>query len=231
MIFGGLRKLTLLDFPTKTACTLFTKGCNYRCPFCHNASLVTHTEDAEQIDSAEVIAFLKKRIGVLDGVAITGGEPLMYNELYDFIKEVKSLGFLVKLDTNGSFPDRLKRLIDDGLLNYVAMDIKNSRELYDVTIGVTGMLAKVEQSIEILKNSSIDYEFRTTVVNEFHDPSVFADIAQWLQGAKHYYLQVFTDSGDLIGKGMHAMSKDDMLLSLNNAKKYIPQAEIRGDMK
>lgn len=227
MTFGGLQKLTLLDFPGMTACILFTKGCNFRCPFCHNASLVTHVADAEDISQDEIMRFLKKRVGLLDGVAITGGEPLMHQSIYSFIAEVRALGYKVKLDTNGSYPDRLKRLIDDGMLDYVAMDIKNSPQKYDVTAGAGGFYAEVKHSIDIIMHSGVRYEFRTTVVDELHDTSDFDAIGAITKGAANYYLQTYKDTGDIITSGLHAMSEDRMNECLTVLKKYVPQALLR----
>ena len=159
-IFAGLQKLTLLDFPGKVACTLFTKGCNFRCPFCHNASLVVRTEEQRMYDNAEILAFLKKRVGILDGVAITGGEPTLMSGLYDFIKSVKEMGYAVKLDTNGTRPEVLKKLVLDGLVDYVAMDIKNSPEKYAYTCGLPSNydLSKIEESIRFLMDGHVDFK-------------------------------------------------------------------------
>ncbi len=211
MIFGGFQKLTLLDFPGVVACTLFTKGCNFRCPFCHNALLVTQIEESASYSEEEILAFLKKRQGVLEGVCITGGEPLLHPELEGFIAQVKALGYKVKLDTNGSFPHRLKALVAKGLLDYVAMDIKNCFEKYPLTAGLRGgpeegkttaLLADVEESIDFLLTGSIPYEFRTTVAKELHTVEDIARIADRIRGAERYFLQNFSDSGNIIGGGL-----------------------------
>ena len=182
------QKLTLLDYPSKTAATVFTHGCNFRCPFCHNASLVERPAEAE-IDETEFFAFLEKRKGLLDGVCITGGEPLLQPDIADFIAEIKRMGFLVKLDTNGSFPDKLEALLTSGNVDYVAMDIKNSPEKYGETVGLaTPPLDKIRASVELLKNGAIDYEFRTTAVKEFHTESDFLAIGKWLAGDSRYYI-------------------------------------------
>ncbi len=227
MTFKGFQKLTLLDFPGRVACTLFTDGCNFRCPFCHNASLVTDIDDNEGFSDTEVLSYLKKRTGILDGVCITGGEPLLHPELTEFIKSVKDLGFKVKLDTNGSLPDRLKVLAGEGLLDYVAMDIKNSPEKYAETAGVTETSA-VWESVDFLLEGNIDYEFRTTIVAEFHTVSDIEKIAKRIMGAKRYFLQGFVDSGNLIGENLHPHDYEIVKNMLQIARKYIKTAELRG---
>ena len=206
MIIKGFAKLTLLDYPGRVACTVFTGGCNFRCPFCHNASLAIRAREVDTIPESEVFELLKKRKGILDGVCITGGEPLLFgDELYDFIIEIKKLGYAVKLDTNGSFPERLAALIEAGLVDKVAMDIKNSPEKYALTAGVENFdIASILKSVELLKSSGVDYEFRTTVVKELHSASDFEAIGKMIEGAKAYFLQSFVDSGDLIGEGLSA---------------------------
>ena len=225
MRIGGLQKLTLLDFPGHVACTVFLQGCNFRCPFCHNASLVLGTD---VISEDEVLRFLKKRQGLLDGVAITGGEPLLYKGLDALLEKIKALGYRVKLDTNGSFPDRLRHLIDRQLVDYVAMDIKNSREKYALTAGADGMLPAVEESVSLLLQGLVPYEFRTTVVDELHEPEDFSAIGRWLFGAQAYFLQAFVDSGNLLGAGMHAASKEKMELCRAEAAKHLSNVQIRG---
>ena len=230
MLIKGLQKLTLLDFPDKMACTVFTFGCNFRCPFCHNASLATRAGEVDTIPEDEIFDLLRKRKGVLDGVCITGGEPLLYgDDLKDFIIKIKELGYAVKLDTNGSFPKRLRALIEADLIDKVAMDIKNSPEKYGLTSGVENFdMSPILESIELLKSSGIDYEFRTTVVNELHSASDFEEIGKMIAGAKAYYLQSFVDSGDLIGEGLSAPSKEDMEAYRKIAEKYVPNTQIRG---
>lgn len=229
MQFSGFQKLTLLDFPEKTACTLFTAGCNFRCPFCHNAGLVTHIDNTNFFTEEYVLDYLKKRQGILDGVCITGGEPLMHKELPDFIKKVKDLGYLVKLDTNGSYPERLEELINSGLIDYVAMDIKNCREKYAVTADCDEeLLANVERSVEILKRGAVPYEFRTTVVKEYHEPDDIKKIAEWICGADKYFLQNFIDSGDLIKNNLSAHTRETLEFMRFLAQDIIPKVEIRG---
>ncbi len=229
MQFSGFQKLTLLDYPEKTACTLFTAGCNFRCPFCHNAALVTHIDNSNYFTEEYVLDYLKKRKGILDGVCITGGEPLMHKDLPEFIKKVKELGYLVKLDTNGSYPERLERLIDSGLIDYVAMDIKNSKEKYPLTAECSNDdLHNVEKSVEILKQGKIDYEFRTTVVKEYHEVDDIKKIAEWIKGAPKYFLQNFIDSGDIIKNNLSAHSRETLDLMRSAAQDIIPKIEIRG---
>ncbi len=225
MKLGGLQKLTLLDFPQKVACTVFTPGCNFRCPFCHNASLVLSEDDEFSVD--EFFSFLKKRQGLLEGVCITGGEPLLQKDIEDFIREIKNLGFLVKLDTNGSFPEKLSKLLP--LLDYVAMDIKNSPKKYLITAGVDyDILDKVNQSIQILRSSCTEYEFRTTVTKELHSIEDFDQIGIWLEGVPRYYLQAFIDSGNILSQNISAATVEDMQKYLATVQQYIPAAKLRG---
>ena len=225
MQLGGLQKMTLLDFPGKVACTVFLQGCNFRCPFCHNPPLLT---GQGQISEEEFFSFLKKRSGLLDGVAVTGGEPLMQPELPHFLEEIKRLGFSVKLDSNGSYPTQLKQLLQNGLIDYVAMDIKNSPEKYELTAGAKGILPAVEQSAWILMEGSVPYEFRTTVVKELHEASDFHAIGQWLKGARAYYLQCFVDSGDILSPDLHAPTQAELENYLAIAKEYIVNTHLRG---
>ncbi len=228
MKIGGLQKLTLLDFPGRCACTVFTVGCNLRCPFCHNASLVTG-EPPSLIDEQEVFALLQKRKGVLDGVCLTGGEPLLQPDLPGFIRRVRDLGFAVKLDTNGTLPDRLRALLEEGLLDYVAMDIKNAPERYAETVGVPGFDVKnIEQSMRILQNGNVPFEFRTTVVRELHDPKDFQKIAEWIGDDVPYFLQQFVDSGALLEDGFSAYSKAEMEAFLPLVAPKVPRVAIRG---
>ncbi len=212
MIFGGFQKLTLLDFPGVVACTLFTKGCNFLCPFCHNAPLVTRPKEAESFSQEEILAFLKKRQGVLEGVCVTGGEPLLHTDLPAFLRQVKDLGYKIKLDTNGSFPKRLKDLAAQGLLDYVAMDIKNALEKYPLTAGTSSVnIQDIEESIEFLLLGTLPYEFRTTVVKELHSVSDIAAIGQRIRGAEKYFLQNFSDRGSLIASGLSPHDEKTLL--------------------
>lgn len=229
MKFYGLQKLTLLDYPQKTACTIFTGGCNFRCPFCHNALLVTEIDNSKTYSEEYILEFLSKRTGLLDGVCITGGEPLMHRDIADFIRKVKDMGYKVKLDTNGTFPEMLEMLVSRKLVDYVAMDIKNCKEKYAETAGVDGInLSDIEKSINILKTSDIDYEFRTTVVKEFHTEEDIRSIAEWIQGAKRYFLQNFEDSGNLIGHNMCAVSKEVLEGMKTAAKAFVENTQTRG---
>ncbi len=229
MIFHGLQKMTLLDFPGKVACTVFTGGCNFRCPFCHNALLVTKLKESEIYSEDEIVSFLKTRTGLLDGVAVTGGEPLINDDIFGFMKKVKDMGYSVKLDTNGSFPQRLKKAVEDGIVDYVAMGIKNSKELYSQTAGLSFFDIKpIEESVDFLLNCGIEYEFRTTVVNGFHTVESIDSASRWIKGAKRYFLQNFIDSGDLIGSDITGVSPETMNKMKDAAKLYIPNVELRG---
>lgn len=221
--------MTMLDFPGRVACTVFTAGCNFRCPFCHNSSLVTKINAADAYAEEDILAYLKKRRGILDGVAITGGEPLLTDGIFDFMRRIRSLGLEIKLDTNGSFPQRLRSVISEGLVSYVAMDIKNSRAKYPLTAGVSTLdLAPIEESVELLLGGAVDYEFRTTVVKELHTPEDMEDIGRWIRGARRYYLQNFVDSGELISDGLHPHSAENMKELQNIASKFVEKAEMRG---
>ena len=218
MKIGGLSKTTLLDYPQHVAATIFTEGCNFRCPFCHNAGLLgggkadeTDTAyEAEEVQQApysveQVLAFLQKRKGILQGVCITGGEPTLQSDLPAFIRSIKQLGYLVKLDTNGYQPEVLRRLLQEGLLDYIAMDVKNSREKYGITVGKrdldTGM---IHESIGLIRTSGINYEFRTTIVAELHTREDLLAIGRWLQGSRAYYLQSYRDNENVLCQGYHA---------------------------
>lgn len=229
MIIYGLQKLSLLDYPGKTACTVFTGGCNFRCPYCHNASLVVGLNEVEPIDYDEFFAFLNKRKNILDGVCITGGEPLLQPDIEDFIQEIKLLGYSVKLDTNGSFPDKLKHLIDEKLIDYVAMDIKNSPAKYSVTAGISEQVfSKINKSVELLLSNAVDYEFRTTVVKELHSKEDFVSVGEWIKGAKRYFIQSFIDSGDILGGTFSAYSKSELEAIRDLMLSYVKETHIRG---
>lgn len=227
MKIGGLMKLTLLDYPEKVACTVFTVGCNFRCPFCHNASLVQQ-RDCQQLTPEQVLEFLSKRKNVLEGMCLTGGEPLIHNGVDDFLLKVKQLGYKIKLDTNGAFPQQLAKLIDQGLVDYVAMDVKNCLQLYNQTAGCNVDLQSIKLSVEILKQGKVDYEFRTTVTQNFHSSQAMAELAQWLTGAKRYFLQKFVDSGDLLNNSISGVDDDTMRKYLKIVQQYIPTAQLRG---
>ena len=228
MIIKGLQKTTLLDFPEKLACTVFTGGCNFRCPFCHNASLVINSGEIEEISEEEFFYYISKRKGILDGVCITGGEPLLNSDIIDFIKKIRSMGLLIKLDTNGSFPDKLELLLNEELLDYVAMDIKNSKEKYAITSGIAEYPAEIEKSIDIIIEKAPNYEFRTTVVRELHNTQDIVSIATHIKNAKKYFLQNYVDSGDTISKGFSAYSAAEMIEILENTRKILPITVLRG---
>ena len=230
MFLSGLQKLTLLDYPGKVACTVFTAGCNFRCPFCHNAGLVLPERLFQDVTEEEIMAFLKKRTGILDGVAVTGGEPLLHKELPAFLRQIKDLGYLVKLDTNGSFPDRLETLLSEGLVDRVAMDIKNSPDLYAKTAGIAHLdLTNIESSKNLLLSGSVEVEFRTTVVKGLHSRESLIEAAKWIAGAKEYYLQQFKDSGDVIAiSGLSAYDEKEMHALADAVKPYVPGVQVRG---
>lgn len=230
MLVSGLQKLTLLDYPGKVACTVFTGGCNFRCPFCHNSALVLPDQLAHDSSAEQVLAFLRKRVGVLDGVAVTGGEPLLHPDIADFLKEIKAMGFLVKLDTNGSFPDRLIGIVEAGLADRVAMDIKNAPALYAKTVGLERFdLAGVTKSKDFLLEGRVDYEFRTTVVRGLHTEESLLAAAEWIRGAREYYLQQYKDSGAILdAEGLGAFDADEMHRLADAVREIIPTVEVRG---
>ena len=229
MKFGGLQKLTLLDYPEHVACTLFTIGCNLRCPFCHNLSLVVANFDRlEQITEEEMLSFLRKRSNVLEGVCITGGEPLLQAGITEFIKQVKEMGYKVKLDTNGTYPEKLVQLVEANLVDYVAMDIKNSKYMYNKTSGCVVEMEDICKSVEFLKSGAVDYEFRTTVTGTFHTDKSIEEAAQWLQGAKRWCLQQFVDSGELVDSRVVGVDAETLARFQQIAQKYVPNTQLRG---
>ena len=223
----GYQKLTLLDFPGKTACTVFTGGCNLRCPFCHNAGLV-RTPLAQDNATAEVMEYLQKRRGILDGVCVTGGEPLLQPDLADFLRDVRNLGYAVKLDTNGSLPDKLADILAQGLVDYVAMDIKSSPQGYALATGADIDPAVFARSVQVLRESGIPHEFRTTAVGGIHTPEDFVEIGRWLGDVPAYFIQRFVDSGQLLGEGFHPFSIEEMEHLLTTVREFIPAAQLRG---
>lgn len=229
MHISGIQKLTLLDYPGKLACTIFTDGCNFRCPFCHNASLVLPDREKQRIDGNELLSFLKKRQGILEGVAVTGGEPTLQPDLEDFLAKVKALGYKIKLDTNGTRPDVLLRIIENGLADMIAMDIKNSPEGYSAATGCAVDMQSLERSKELLLLGKTEYEFRTTVVRGIHTKESLMSAAKWIKGAERYYLQQFKDSGDLIlPEGLSAFDENEMHELCEAVREIIPTAELRG---
>lgn len=229
MVISGLQKLTLLDYPGHTACTVFTPGCNWRCPFCHNAVLVLRPDEQPVMDEQEIFAFLGKRKGLLDGVAVTGGEPTLQKDLPDFLRRLKDMGFAVKLDTNGTHPAMLRAILSEGLADYVAMDIKAGRENYpSVTGTLRPGLEAVEESAALLMEGRTDFEFRTTVVRQLHTLEDFQDIASWLAGEEKYFLQAFKDSGDILAGDYSAYPREKMEEFRAAVLPFIPRTEIRG---
>lgn len=230
MFISGLQKLTLLDYPGHVACTVFTGGCNFRCPFCHNAPLVLPERLAQDTDEEQVLGFLKKRVGVLDGVAITGGEPLLHRDIGDFLGKVKALGYKVKLDTNGSFPDLLMALVEAGLVDRVAMDIKNAPALYARTVGTDKLdMAAIGRSKDFLLSGAVDYEFRTTVVRGLHTLESLREAAEWIRGAREYYLQQFKDSGNVLDiNGLGAFDEKEMHALAGGLRGIVPSVRVRG---
>lgn len=229
MNISGFQKMTLLDYPGKVACTLFTAGCNFRCPFCHNASLVTHIDNEINFSEREVLTYLEKRKGLIDGVCITGGEPLLQPDIAEFIGKIKELGYAVKLDTNGSFPEKLAELVNASLVDYVAMDIKNSKQKYAETSGIPNLkIDDIEKSVAFLMENRVDFEFRTTVVKQFHTEQDIADIAEWIKGAPRYFLQNFVDSGDLISDSLSAVTPSVLCNMQQIAARFVGNTEIRG---
>lgn len=231
MHIAGLQKLTLLDYPGQVACTVFTSGCNFRCPFCHNAPLVLPGITVlPRMDEEQVLSFLKKRQGVLDGVAVTGGEPLIHKDIGAFLDKVRALGYKIKLDTNGSFPDRLKELVEAKRIDRVAMDIKNAPALYRDTAGVDELdMAAIEESKNYLLTGVIDYEFRTTVVKGLHSKESLIDAAKWISGAKEYYLQQFKDSGSVLAlDGLSAYDEREMHALAEAVAPWVPSVQVRG---
>ena len=228
MLIHGLQKMTLLDFPGRVACTVFLGGCDFRCPFCHNFELATG-EAKPVMDDAELLSFLRKRQGLLDGVAITGGEPCLNPALPDLLAQIRELGFQTKLDTNGYHPALLARIVEAGLADYIAMDIKNSPEKYARTCGVERVdLGPIEESIAILKDAAPDYEFRTTVVAELHEPSDFHAMGKLIEGAKRYFLQGFTDRDTVPFDGFSAPTQDVLESYAEIARAYVPDTQLRG---
>lgn len=230
MKIGGFQKLTLLDYPGQMACIVFTKGCNFRCPFCQNAGLVLPEQWENDISEDLIFSYLQKRKGLLEGVVITGGEPLIWPDLPDFLYRVRRQGYRIKLDTNGSFPKRLKAVLDLGLIDYAAMDIKQAPEQYETACGVPGkeIISLVSQSLQILNASGIPFELRTTVVKGIHSIDSMAALAEWLSSPAPYYLQPYADSGHIISpKGLSCFSETELEEMLSAVQQYCPSAALR----
>lgn len=225
----GLNKTTLLDYPGHVAATVFLGNCNFRCPFCQNGVLVLRPESQPVINRAEVLEFLNKRKGVLTGVCITGGEPTLNEGLADFLREIKDIGYLVKLDTNGYRPEAVHRLLAEGLLDYIAMDIKNSMERYGETVGRPCVdVGRVRKTIGLLMESGIAYEFRTTVIKELHGEKEMAAIGREIEGAEHYFLQNYQESEGVIIPGFHAYGREEMERLAECVRPYVENVGLRG---
>ena len=229
MVISGMQKLTLLDYPSKTACLLFTQGCNFRCPFCHNSGLLENENPTELITEDEVFKYLKKRQGILDGVCISGGEPLLQQDIEEFIIKIKDLGFSIKLDTNGSCPGVLKKLIDNKLVDYVAMDIKDDFISYEKAAGIQKInIDNIKKSIEIVENSNIEYEFRTTVVKEIHDYNHLERICEYISPNAKYYIQNYQECDSVLSKGLSSFGEDEIKNIVEKLKVTYPNVMIRG---
>ena len=228
MKIHGLMKMTLLDFPGQVACTVFLGGCDMRCPFCHNSELL-NMNAPEEMDENGLYEFLGKRKGLLDGVVFTGGEPLLRKELPEVMAKIREMGFKIKLDTNGNHPDRLKDIVGAGLVDYVAMDIKNSPEKYGITIGIPDFdITRVKESVEFLLSGKVPYEFRTTVLKQFHDEESMKRIGEWICGAERYFIQEFVDRETVKYSGLEACSKEQMDTFLEIVKPSVKEAALRG---
>lgn len=225
----GLQKTTLVDYPGHVATTLFTGGCNFRCPYCHNGDLVIGLEDIEPYAMEDIFSHLQKRKAVLDGVVISGGEPTLQADLPDFIRQIKELGYLVKLDTNGTNPAMLRSLVEEGLVDYVAMDIKHSRAKYaNISHAADDSLESIAASVDYLKEGHVDYEFRTTLCKELHKETDMTAIGLWLMGAKAYYLQPYKESEQVIQPGFHPHDAATLESFVHILSAFIPKVEIRG---
>lgn len=229
MDIHGFAKTTLLDYPKHVAATVFFGGCNFRCPFCHNGDLVLTPGQIPVIPEEEVLAYLKKRQGILEGVCITGGEPTLQPDLETFIRKIKDLGYLVKLDTNGYRPEVLSSLLEKNLLDYVAMDLKNSKEKYALTVAKPGFdITKIEASVNLLMTGHIPYEFRTTVVKQLHTLEDMKKIGEWITGADGYFLQNYRDTEKVISPGFSECSKEELLEMQALLRSFVPNTQIRG---
>ncbi|MDK2808522.1 MAG: pyruvate formate lyase activating enzyme [Clostridiales bacterium] len=230
MKIAGLQKTSLLDYPDQICATVFTMGCNFRCPFCHNASLALPNKSSDLLGEQEIFAFLEKRKGLLDAVCVTGGEPLLQLDIEAFLSDIKKMGYLIKLDTNGSFPNQMISLVERGLVDYVAMDIKNTLEKYPVTAGGTQVdVASIQESVSYLKREQVSFEFRTTVIRELHNQEDFSVIGEWLARTKHYYLQMYVESPDIIAPGLHAHTREEMEAFAAILANYSIGAKLRGE--
>ena len=232
MIIAGLQKMTITDFPENVACILFLKGCNFRCPYCHNSELIDYKIDDNYILKEEVFDFLKKRQGILDGVVISGGEPTVNKDLPKLIKEIRDLGFKIKLDTNGTNPQMLKELLEDGLIDYVAMDIKNVQTKYLETAGLSEknvqILENVQKSIDILKKTKVDHEFRTTIMKNYHNIEDLEEINKLIGKDEKYFIQNFEDSEYVLDHNIEPFSEKELKEIKNKLTKNFQKTSVRG---
>ena len=226
MKIAGFQKLTLLDYPSKVACIIFTQGCNYKCPYCQNSGLIDHSNE-DLIDEEEIFKYLDKIKGIIDGIVISGGEPTIQKDLKTFMKKVKDLGFLVKLDTNGSNPNLVEEIINEGLVDYIAMDIKNVLKLYKDVTDVTPNVENLKRSIELIKNSPIEHEFRTTIIKNIHDIDKILEICSYVEGEK-MFLQNFVRSENVLGEYLEPFSEAELVEIDNILKEKSPTVKIRG---
>lgn len=228
MIIHGIQKMTLVDFPGKVGTILFTGSCNFRCPFCQNAALVLHPDSEPAIPDDEIFSYLRKRKGMIDGVVITGGEPTLQRDLLEYMRRIKDLGYAVKLDTNGYRPDVMRKAVEEGLADYIAMDIKNSIGKYGLTAGIANFdISPILESISYLAEDNIPYEFRTTVVHELHSEEDFHEIGKMCSSCHSYFLQTFSDKGDIIGKNLTTPTPEEMESYITILRKYIGNVLLR----
>jgi pyruvate formate lyase activating enzyme len=229
MDFSGWEKLSLLDYDDHMSTTLFTAGCDFRCPFCHNSSLVLNPAEAPKIAWSEIVEYLKKRKNVLDAVVVTGGEPTLMPDLLDKLREIKAIGYPIKLDSNGSHPEVLRKAVAENLIDYIAMDIKNSPKKYAMTIGTTAFdMGKINESIAFLIGGKVPFEFRTTTIREYHNEEDFTEIAAWVKGAKRYFIQRYIDNENCIAHGLHMVEKEEALKFKAILEKSIDHVALRG---
>jgi len=231
MKIGGLKKTSLLDYPNKLSAIIWTVGCNFRCPYCYNIQLLDKNYSGI-IKEEEILNFLKKRIGKLEAVSITGGEPLLHNDIFNFIKKIKDLNYLIKIDTNGSFPNKLKKLIDEDLIDYISMDVKGPKNKYNIISGINVKIENIQNSIDIIMNFSKNYEFKTTIVPSILNKNDIIDIAKWIKGAKQYYLQQFKNDSQILSDKLNEIepyTKEYLIELKNEIKSYFNKCEIRGE--
>ena len=229
MKIGGFQKTSLLDYPKNVSAIVWTVGCNFHCPFCYNKDLVDG--NVKLISEEEIFSFLEKRKGLIDGLVISGGEPLMQKDIVDFITRVKKLGYLIKIDTNGTFPEKLQELIDKKLVDYISMDVKAPKKKYGRLAGAKPDISKIEKSIDIIRNHAPDYEFKTTFAPNLLDKKDIVEIAKWLEGSKRFYLQQFKGDTPLISSELNNIvpyPKEDLVKTLEEIKPFFKNCDVRG---